>query len=154
MVEQELEEVAQDCQEGTGAINDSNPTSSTKRNRRKKKKASKECKDVQQIDSDGKDAQQIKLPKSSTGAADGKQQTFPEPTVPVRKLFPQGDFPEGEIMLHPIDGDIRMKSAEARLREKVHSSEYSDLRHAAEVHRQVRAWVNSWLCPGLKMIDI
>jgi methionyl aminopeptidase len=82
------------------------------------------------------------------------QQTFPEPTVCIQKLFPAGNYPEGEITPHPIDGDTRMKSAELRMREKVAESQYTDLRLAAEVHRQVRTWANSWIRPGLKMIDI
>lgn len=81
-------------------------------------------------------------------------QTYPEPTVPIRKLFPKGNYPEGEVVEHPIDGDTRMKSAELRQKEKLQAHEYADLRLAAEVHRQVRAWVNSWIRPGLKMIDI
>lgn len=116
---------------------------------------------------DGGDAEGAKKKKkkrnkkkgtASQAPAGGKalhpNQTYPEPTVPIRKLFPNGNFPEGEIMPHPIDGDTRMKNAELRLKEKLHSSEYADLRLGAEVHRQVRTWVNSWIRPGLKMIDI
>eukprot|EP00667_Euglena_gracilis_P007645 EG_transcript_7727 len=167
MAEKEVEqEVEQDIDEDEqGDVIEGGQTSGSKKKRRKKKKgpaASENGKAEQSNepttaegevdkggDADGKQQQKSK-PKKNGGA----KQTFPEPTVPVRKLFPKGDFPEGEIMLHPIDGDTRMKSAEARLKEKIHSSEYADLRLAAEVHRQVRTWVNSWLCPGLKMIDI
>ena len=44
-----------------------------------------------------------------------------------------GDYHEGEIQLQPIDGDTRMKCAEAKQREKIHTAQYSDLRLAAEV---------------------
>jgi hypothetical protein len=32
--------------------------------------------------------------------AGGKQQTVP-PSIPVSELFPDGNYPEGEIMKHP-----------------------------------------------------
>ncbi len=32
-----------------------------------------------------------------------KKQTTPEPTIPISKLFPDGKYPEGEVMDHPLN---------------------------------------------------
>jgi methionyl aminopeptidase len=125
------EENGEDEEEGEGGEG-----GKKKKNKKKKKKGGGASNDI-----------------NNSGALHPKQ-TYPEPTIPITKLFPKGDYHEGEIQLQPIDGDTRMKCAEAKQREKIHTAQYSDLRLAAEVHREVRAWVNSWIRPGLKMIDI
>jgi methionyl aminopeptidase len=81
-------------------------------------------------------------------------QTSPEPTIPIRKLYPSGDFPEGQIMPHPIDGTARTTNEEKRALERLDATRYNDLRRAAEVHRQVRQWCQTWIAPGMLMIDI
>ena len=48
----------------------------------------------------------------------------------------------------------RETSAEARAKEHMMEQDLQDLRQAAEVHRQTRAYVMSWIKPGMKMIDI
>eukprot|EP00906_Rhabdomonas_costata_P037870 RCo053435 len=95
--------------------------------------------------------------ESSKAASSGGpgQQTWPEPTVPIRALFPSGEFPVGEILPHPLQCNaFRVTSEEKREAEKIQASAYADLRRAAEVHRQVRQWVHSWICPGTKLIDL
>lgn len=58
-------------------------------------------------------------------------------------------------MEHPGDFNThRISSAELRERERMFSSYYDDLRRAAEVHRQTRQWVQSWVRPGIKLIDM
>ncbi|CCW62990.1 unnamed protein product [Phytomonas sp. EM1] len=81
------------------------------------------------------------------------RQTWPEPTVPIRKQFPSGKYPLGEICDHP--GEInafRHSSEEKRALERATEQEVQDLRRAAEVHRQVRRWAQSWIKPGLSLM--
>jgi methionine aminopeptidase len=37
---------------------------------------------------------------------------------------------------------------------KTHISRYNTVRHASEVHREVRKWAQSWIKPGIKLIDM
>ncbi|KAJ3089601.1 Methionine aminopeptidase 2 [Quaeritorhiza haematococci] len=81
------------------------------------------------------------------------KQTEP-PSIPVSKFFPTGEYPEGEIQSYKDDNLWRMTSEEKRYLERMHHDEYNDLRHAAEVHRQVRAYARKVIKPGMSMIEI
>ncbi|XP_071961480.1 uncharacterized protein [Antedon mediterranea] len=107
-----------------------------------------------------------KKKKKKTGAGGGvvvvaepvqKQQTDP-PTIPISELFPSGNFPKGEEVEHPaVDGRTaawRITAEEKRAMERMNEDVYNDLRQAAEAHRQVRKYVQGFIKPGLKMIDI
>ncbi|KAL0772385.1 hypothetical protein Bca101_037536 [Brassica carinata] len=63
------------------------------------------------------------------------QQTDP-PTIPVVKLFPSGEFPEGEIQQYKGDNLWRSTSEEKRELERLEKPIYNSVRQAAEVHRQ------------------
>jgi len=89
-----------------------------------------------------------------------KKQTDP-PTIPICELYPTGNFPIGEILEHPKPKDLdnttainRMTSEEKKALDQAHTDFYKDLRQAAEAHRQTRKYVQSWIKPGMKMIDI
>ncbi|KAI8511397.1 Methionine aminopeptidase 2 [Branchiostoma belcheri] len=148
-------------------------------------------------------------PKTATGQTD-------PPTVPVSQLFPDGNFPVGQIMDYPevsVDGrsakdrttdaekkaldrsqldlyneihnrsakdrttdaekkaldrsqldlynEIRDRSAkdrttdaEKKALDRSQLDLYNEIREAAEAHRQVRHHVQSFIKPGLTMIDI
>ena len=66
------------------------------------------------------------------------EQTDP-PSIPIKDLFPQGDFPEGEIQSYKNDNLWRETSEEKREQERLESTLYADMRQAAEVHRHVSA---------------
>lgn len=88
-------------------------------------------------------------------AAGMKRQTWPEPTVPVCMQFASGHFPPGEICEHP--GEInafRYSSEEKRALEHATEHEVQELRHAAEVHRQVRRYAQSFIKPGISLISM
>ena len=86
-------------------------------------------------------------------------QTFP-PTKPVAELFPEddpklGSGPVGEIHEHPGDFNrFRISSEEKKLEEKLQADLYRRVRIASECHRQVRKWAQSWIRPGIKLIDM
>lgn len=64
-------------------------------------------------------------------------------------------FPVGEIQEHPLESNShRTSSAELRQNERMASDLYSKLRHASEVHRQVRHHAQSFIKPGIKLIDM
>ncbi|XP_077980177.1 methionine aminopeptidase 2-like [Glandiceps talaboti] len=86
-----------------------------------------------------------------------KQQSDP-PTIPISDLFPDGNFPVGQIMQHPdIDGKTaawRTTSEEKKALERAEEDIYNDVRQAAEAHRQVRKYVQGFIKPGLTMTEI
>ncbi|CAM6089165.1 unnamed protein product [Calypogeia fissa] len=81
------------------------------------------------------------------------QQTDP-PSIPVRDLFPNGEFPEGEIQHYKDDNKWRVTSEEKREQERLEKPLYNQVRQAAEVHRQVRKYIRTYAKPGVLMVDI
>lgn len=113
---------------------------------------------------DGTEAAKKKKKKKNKnknkGKADKKAggQTHP-PSVPIAELFPDGNFPEGEIQKHPIFTDDRkapdrFTSEEKRALDRLHLDIYKELRLAAEAHRQTRQYIQNWVKPGMTMIEI
>ena len=73
----------------------------------------------------------------------------------MSQQFPDGNFPIGQIMEHNYDhNNHRISSAELRAKEGLFESDYKKLRRAAEVHRQTRKFAQSWIRPGMKIMDI
>jgi methionyl aminopeptidase len=88
-------------------------------------------------------------------------QTEP-PTKPVRDLF-STEFPIGELQKHgetkyPMeDGGWQQRTTEAERKEKERLARpelYEKVRHAAEVHRQVRRYAQSFIKPGVELADM
>eukprot|EP01032_Pedospumella_encystans_P011685 gene11685-13572_t len=80
---------------------------------------------------------------------------------PVSDLFPSGTFPVGEILPHgktkypnPSSSYSRTSAEERREKERLNSTLYEDVRHASEVHRQVRHYAQSIIKPGIKLVDM
>ena len=89
-------------------------------------------------------------------------QTNP-PTKPVRNLFKGGEFPLGEVQKHGVtkypceDGGWQARTTEAERKEKERLERpelYEKVRHAAEVHRQVRRYAQSFIKPGIELADM
>ena len=96
--------------------------------------------------------------KADDSIASNVQQTDP-PSLPVSQLFPDGNFPEGQVMDHHIANDDkkaadRFSSEEARAIDRAQLDMYNEIRQAAEAHRQTRQYIQKWVKPGMKMIDI
>lgn len=96
----------------------------------------------------------------------GLGQTEP-PTIPVDDLYPKGGFPKGEEQTHaktrfPLtetEGGYYRRTTEAELRERDRTLEmenglYERVRNACEVHRQTRRYAQSFIKPGIKLIDM
>ena len=89
-----------------------------------------------------------------------KKQTSP-PTIPICELYPDSNFPHGQILEHGLPKDLdnttalnRTTSEEKKALDQISVEFYKDLRQAAEAHRQTRKYVQSWIKPGMKMFDI
>ncbi|KNC96080.1 methionine aminopeptidase 2B [Spizellomyces punctatus DAOM BR117] len=91
--------------------------------------------------------------ESSVTAAGNPVQTEP-PSIPVSKFFPDGVYPEGELVEYKDDNAYRTTSEEKRYLERMQNDMYNDLRKAAEVHRQVRRYAQKTIKPGMAMVDI
>jgi len=142
-----------------------------KKNKKKKKEASEEAtngenaNDVLDDNSNNQDqtetvpdTQAKKKKNKKKKDATPTQQTDP-PTLPISQLFPNGQYPVGQIMDHPIaqtdaKAKDRFSSEEARAIDRVQLDMYNEIRQAAEAHRQTRQHIQKWVKPGMKMIDI
>ena len=77
------------------------------------------------------------------------------PPTTSTKWFPKGEFPTGEILEHPLESNAkRITDAEKRASERILESQYDELRRAAEVHRRTRRYAQSFIKPGMKIMDI
>ncbi|GIX62212.1 methionine aminopeptidase 2, putative [Babesia caballi] len=88
------------------------------------------------------------------------------PNKPVHEQFkgrsyPTGSFrfysaksSTGEVWEYSGAGAARANDEEKRHLEKVSVESYQDLRRAAEVHRQVRRYIQSVIRPGIALIDL
>lgn len=99
--------------------------------------------------------------KNNKGKKAGGCQTYP-PTIPISELYPNGNFPEGQIMEHPTPKDLpddrtakdRFTSEEKRALDRMNNEIYQELRQAAEAHRQTRQHMQKYIKPGMTMIQI
>jgi len=81
-------------------------------------------------------------------------QTEP-PTIPVVDLFKGKEFPIGEIQPHELASQTyRESSEEVRAMDRLQEDLYTKVRNAAEVHRQVRSYAQSFIKPGIKLSDM
>lgn len=76
------------------------------------------------------------------------------PTLRMDEQYPNKKYPEGEQCPYLNENSYRTSSAEMREKDKLLEHEIQNLRKAAECHRQVRKWVQSYVKPGMKLIDI
>lgn len=81
------------------------------------------------------------------------------PRVPLHELFPSGSYPAGELCDYgaPLETTTRAKDPEKRVpahRPLEDAAVLADYRKAAEVHRQVRRWVQDSVKPGQELTDI
>jgi len=150
--------------------NDNDDTSSeaaTKKKKRRKKKKKKKKKPTSGTAPSLKAHGRMLNPDAFTDYYLLHGQTHP-PTIPVASLFTSGEFPVGEEVPHPTprpvtseDGNLveesisyRTTPEEKRARDRMQSDIYSRVRHAAEVHRQVRSYAQSFIQPGIKLADM
>ncbi|KAJ1366807.1 Methionine aminopeptidase 2 [Parelaphostrongylus tenuis] len=80
--------------------------------------------------------------------------------TPVDEQFSDGNYPMGQCENYYINGkdgrvaSDRVSSQEKKALDSSFDEMYQDYRRSAEVHRQVRKYVKSWVKPGMTMIEI
>ncbi|OCK78066.1 methionine aminopeptidase 2-like protein [Lepidopterella palustris CBS 459.81] len=94
-----------------------------------------------------------KKKKAGTGAAGAKVQSSP-PRVPVSELFPDSNYPEGEICEYRNENAYRTTSEEKRHLDRMNNDFLTEYRQGAEVHRQVRQWAQKNIKPGQTLTEI
>lgn len=90
-------------------------------------------------------------PKKKKGGS--KTQTSP-PRVAVSNLFPDGQYPEGEIAEYKNENSFRTTSEEKRHLDRMNNDFLNEYRQGAEVHRQVRQWAQKNIKPGQTLTEI
>lgn len=90
-------------------------------------------------------------PKKKKGGA--KVQSSP-PRVPVSQLFPNNQYPEGEIVEYKDDNAFRTTNEEKRYLDRMNNDFLQEYRQAAEVHRQVRQYAQKSIKPGQTLTEI
>jgi methionyl aminopeptidase len=90
--------------------------------------------------------------KKKSGAAPSAQTT--PPSVGLSQLFPDGIYPEGEFQQYKDDQRWRETDEEKRALERADVEMVNSVRKAAEVHRQVRSYIQSIAKPGVLLIDM
>jgi len=140
-----------DDNEDDKAENPNGGTGAAKKKKKKKKKKAGE---------EGAAQTTSTTTTTTNGPKPAKKQTNP-PSIPICELYPDGNFPQGQIVPHGVPKDQdeslalnRMTNEEKKSLELAHIDFYKDLRQAAEAHRQTRKYVMSWIKPGMRMIDI
>ena len=91
--------------------------------------------------------------KKNGGAAGSKTQTSP-PRVPISDLFPNGQYPEGEICEYRNENSFRTTNEEKRHLDRMNNDYLNEYRQGAEVHRQVRQWAQKNIKPGQTLTEI
>ncbi|CAD0045387.1 unnamed protein product [Aureobasidium pullulans] len=92
--------------------------------------------------------------KKKKKAASG-QQTTP-PGVALANVFPDNKYPEGEVIEYAVNDDNLKRTTSAELRHQdaiknMGGDFLRDYRKAAEIHRQVRQYVQTIAKPGVTM---
>lgn len=137
-----------------------------KRNRKKKTGATNTSEgdvnedlveDVSNLNLEAGDKSTTKKKKNKKKSKTPKVQTDP-PTVAIKDLFPGGSYPVGELLLHgAVDENTatcRISSVEKKAMDEANEDWYKEFRLAAEAHRQTRKYMQSYIKPGMTMIEI
>ncbi|THU93316.1 peptidase M24A, methionine aminopeptidase [Dendrothele bispora CBS 962.96] len=103
----------------------------------------------------------------SEGTAKSKKKKKPKKKKPVQtdpprvglsKFFPNGKYPEGEIVEYKDDNNWRTTSEEKRHLDRIMHEDpettYENIRKGAEVHRLVRQNARKVIRPGMTMTEI
>jgi len=106
----------------------------------------------------GDDPKKKRKKRKGRGKGTQKPQTDP-PSIPIVELFADGVFPVGEEMEYPLVRDSRtakdrFTNEEKRALDRLQNDIYSEVRLAAEAHRQTRQHIQKWVKPGMTMIEI
>lgn len=69
-------------------------------------------------------------------------------------MFPNGLYPEGEIIEYRNENSYRTTNGEKRHLDRMNTDFLNEYRQGAEVHRQVRQWAQKNIKPGHSLTEI
>ncbi|KAJ5193919.1 Winged helix-turn-helix transcription repressor DNA-binding [Penicillium cf. griseofulvum] len=95
-----------------------------------------------------------KKPKKKSKKKGGAKVQSEPPRVPVSNLFPNGKYPEGEIVEYLNDNAYRTTNEEKRYLDRMNNDFLEEYRQGAEVHRQVRQYAQKNIKPGQTLTEI
>lgn len=72
----------------------------------------------------------------------------------MSNLFPDGQYPEGEIVEYRDENSYRTTNEEKRHLDRMNNDFLNEYRQGAEVHRQVRQWAQKNIRPGQTLTEI
>ncbi|KAI5302018.1 Methionine aminopeptidase 2, partial [Ascosphaera atra] len=98
-------------------------------------------------------AKKKKKKKNKKKKKTAKTQSDP-PRVLLSSLFPNGQYPEGEICEYKDDNTYRTTSEEKRYLDRMNIDWLNEYRQAAEIHRQVRQHAQKVIKPGQTLTEI
>lgn len=110
------------------------------------------------VSSAGNKKKRKKKPKKKKAKTTPPGQSSP-PRVPLHELFPSSDYPVGQLLSYGAASKTRLEAKTSELlydsrRALEDSAVLTDYRKAAEVHRQVRQWVQETVKPGQTLTEI
>ena len=98
-------------------------------------------------------AKKKKKRKSKRKKGVSKTQTSP-PRLPISSLFPNSEYPEGQICDYSGGNSFRTTNEEKRHLDRMNNDFLQEYRQGAEVHRQVRQWAQKNIKPGQTLTEI
>ena len=72
----------------------------------------------------------------------------------MANLFPDSQYPEGEIVEYRNENSYRTTNEEKRHLDRMNNDFLNEYRQGAEVHRQVRKWAQKNIKPGQTLTEI
>lgn len=87
-------------------------------------------------------------------AAPELQSQSDPPRILLSSLFPEEQYPAGELSDYRDENSFRTTSEEKRHLDRLNSDFLNEYRHAAEIHRQVRQWAQRKIQPGQTLTEI
>ena len=106
-----------------------------------------------EADAPGGVAKKKKKRKPKRKKSGKKAQTDP-PRLNVAQLFPNDNYPQGEISEYWNENAFRTTSEEKRHLDLMNNDFLVEYRQGAEVHRQVRQWAQKNIRPGQSLTEI
>jgi methionyl aminopeptidase len=74
--------------------------------------------------------------------------------VLLSSLFPNGQYPEGEVVNYANQNAYRTTNEEKRYLDSMNMDFLNEYRQGAEIHRQVRQWAQKNIKPGQTLTEI
>ncbi|MCJ1225420.1 Methionine aminopeptidase 2 [Toensbergia leucococca] len=93
-------------------------------------------------------------PKKKKGTASSAKAQSSPPRVLMSNLYPDGQYPQGEIVEYRNENSFRTTSEEKRHLDRMNNDFLNEYRQGAEIHRQVRQWAQKNIKPGQTLTEI